>query len=223
MSGIASFLVIPVARHPALRESCCIIMALSNTIVWGIGEEAVYLWTLPMFHCNGWCFLWTLVCLREVTAKAPVPADGTMVGEVVFRGNVVMKGYLKNPKANEEAFANGCTKRFLKSRWGESPCAFVALKLGVDGFDQGRLAEDIMKFSRSKMPAYWVPKSVVFGELPTGKLQKHVLRVRPRRQAHSGDLGAAKVIADEFVAEAGAEDGEGEDQDPIFVNALEYL
>ena len=37
----------------------------------------------------------------------PVPDDGKTVGEIVFRGNAVMKGYLKNPKANAEAFANG--------------------------------------------------------------------------------------------------------------------
>lgn len=49
------------------------LMALSNAIVWGMGEGAVYLWTLPMFHCNGWCFPWTLavlcgtsICLRQV-------------------------------------------------------------------------------------------------------------------------------------------------------------
>jgi fatty-acyl-CoA synthase len=33
--------------------------ALSNIISWGMGRSAVYLWTLPMFHCNGWCFPWT--------------------------------------------------------------------------------------------------------------------------------------------------------------------
>lgn len=342
------------------------LMALSNAIVWRIQEGAVYLWTLPMFHCNGWCFAWTLaalcgtsICLRQVTAKAvysavaklnvthfcaapvvlntivnapkdemilplprevhvmtagaapppsvlfamsqlgfrvthtyglsetygpsticawkpewdslppetqarmnsrqgvrylalegldvvntqtmaPVPADGTTVGEIVFRGNAVMKGYLKNPKANEESFAGGWfhsgdlgvkhpdgyieikdrSKDIIISggenissvevenilyqhpaifevsvvarpdeQWGESPCAFVTLKPGVGTSDQQRLAEDIMKFSRSKMPAYWVPKSVVFGPLPktaTGKIQKHILRAKAK------EMGPAK-------------------------------
>ena len=51
--------------------------ALSNIIDWGMPRHAVYLWTLPMFHCNGWCFTWTMaanagtnVCLRRVEAKA---------------------------------------------------------------------------------------------------------------------------------------------------------
>lgn len=209
------------------------LMSLSNPVIWGMSEGAIYLWTLPMFHCNGWCFTWTLaalcgtsICLRQVTAKAvysaiandgvshfcaapvvlntiinaskedtilplprvihvmtagaapppsvlfamsekgfrvthtyglsetygpstvcawkpewdslppikqarlnarqgvryvglegldvvdpnsmkPVPADGNTMGEIVMRGNLVMKGYLKNSKANEEAFANG--------------------------------------------------------------------------------------------------------------------
>jgi fatty-acyl-CoA synthase len=206
--------------------------ATSNALVWGLPHFAVYLWTLPMFHCNGWCFPWTLaaiagvnVCLRRVEAKAildairahrvthycgapivhstiinapaelragidhqvsamvagaappgamiegmetmgfdlthvygltevygpaavcakqpewadlpapervrkmgrqgvpytlqeavavldpatmrPVPADGETMGEIMFRGNITMKGYLKNPKATEEAFAGG--------------------------------------------------------------------------------------------------------------------
>ena len=47
--------------------------AVSNALQWHMGEKPVYLWTLPMFHCNGWCFPWTLaimagtsVCLRAV-------------------------------------------------------------------------------------------------------------------------------------------------------------
>src|SRR5947207_8019701 len=51
--------------------------ALSNILVWGMPQHPVYLWTLPMFHCNGWCFPWTVtalagthVCLRRVEAGA---------------------------------------------------------------------------------------------------------------------------------------------------------
>ncbi|OAY27674.1 hypothetical protein MANES_15G006200v8 [Manihot esculenta] len=346
------------------------LMSLSNPLNWGMNEGAVYLWTLPMFHCNGWCFTWALaalcgtnICLRQVTASAvysaianngvshfcaapvvlntivnapkeetilplprvvhvmtagaapppsilfamsekgfrvthtyglsetygpstvcawkpewdteppiiqarlnarqgvryiglegldvvdpktmkPVPADGTTMGEIVMRGNVVMKGYLKNPKANEEAFANGWfhsgdlavkhpdsyieikdrSKDIIISggenisslevenilythpavyevsvvarpdqQWGESPCAFVTLKPEVDKTNEGRLIEDIIKFSRSKMPAYWVPKSVVFGPLPktaTGKIQKHLLRAKAKEM---GPLKKSKL------------------------------
>ncbi|MBZ9654630.1 acyl-CoA synthetase [Phyllobacterium lublinensis] len=208
------------------------LMGYGNIIASGMGRYPVYLWTLPMFHCNGWCFPWTLalqfgthVCLRWVRAKQiydaiadhgvthlcgapvvmstlinapeadkrafpqmvtfntaaapppesilagmagagfavthlygltetygpavvnewqnewdeletssrtamkarqgvryvalddlavldpetmrPVPADGETIGEVMFRGNIVMKGYLKNRQASDEAFAGG--------------------------------------------------------------------------------------------------------------------
>lgn len=50
--------------------------ALSNIVTWGMGHHSRYLWTLPMFHCNGWCFPWTIaanagvcVCLRAVRAE----------------------------------------------------------------------------------------------------------------------------------------------------------
>jgi fatty-acyl-CoA synthase len=205
---------------------------VGNILVWGMPQHSVYLWTLPMFHCNGWCFPWTMaanagtsVCLRKVDASLifelirrhrvthycgapivhqtlinapaewregidwrvnalvagaappaaviegmetmgfslthvygltetygpatvcakqpewselpladqvqmngrqgvrytvqegltvmdpetmkPVPRDGETMGEIMFRGNITMKGYLKNPKATEEAFAGG--------------------------------------------------------------------------------------------------------------------
>jgi len=203
--------------------------ALGNILVWSMPTHPVYLWTLPMFHCNGWCFPWTVtalagthVCLRRVEAAAiyqaieqlgvthlcgapvvmnmllnarnrplehevammtagaappaavisgmeglgfriahvygltevyrpavicawhdewdalspeerarlksrqgvrypvleglmvadpdslaPVPSDGMTMGEVFLRGNIVMKGYLKNQAATGEAFAGG--------------------------------------------------------------------------------------------------------------------
>ncbi len=205
---------------------------ISNVLEWDMPKHAVYLWTLPMFHCNGWCFPWTIaaragvnVCLRRVDAQAifdairnhgvthycgapivhgllvnapdamkagvpagvkamvagaappasmiegmekmgfdlthvygltevygpatvcakheawdaldigerarlnarqgvryhlerdvrvldpetmqPVPQDGETMGEIMFKGNIAMKGYLKNPKATAEAFAGG--------------------------------------------------------------------------------------------------------------------
>jgi len=208
------------------------INAVSNILDWDIAKHPVYLWTLPMFHCNGWCFPWTIaaraginVCLRRVDAQhifaaikehkvthycaapivhnllvnapaemkvgvpagvkgliagaAPpasiiegmeklgfdlthvygltetygpaavcvqqdewndldigerarlnarqgvryhmqqaiavlnpetmesVPADGETMGEIMFKGNIAMKGYLKNEKATQEAFAGG--------------------------------------------------------------------------------------------------------------------
>jgi fatty-acyl-CoA synthase len=208
------------------------INAISNILEWDMPKHPVYMWTLPMFHCNGWCFPWTVaaragvnVCLRKVEAKAmvdaitkhgvthycgapivhgllvnapdelkqglprgvkgmvagaappasmiegmerlgfdlthvygltevygpatvcpkheewnamdigerarlnarqgvryhlqrdarvldsetmqPVPWDGETMGEIMFRGNITMKGYLKNPKATQEAFAGG--------------------------------------------------------------------------------------------------------------------
>ena len=55
--------------------------AISNVLDWDMPTHAVYLWTLPMFHCNGWCFPWSMaeragtsVCLRRVEAKAALDA-----------------------------------------------------------------------------------------------------------------------------------------------------
>jgi len=51
------------------------LLAIGNILTWNLPPHPTYLWTLPMFHCNGWCFPWTLaavagtsVCLRKVTA-----------------------------------------------------------------------------------------------------------------------------------------------------------
>ncbi len=325
--------------------------ATSNILEWGMPKHSVYLWTLPMFHCNGWCFPWTMaanagvsVCLRAVrdepifrafreekvthfcgapivlnmlanapdhlkdfnheikvmTAGAPppaavienmesmgvevthvygltetygpsvvcawkgewdsrnaedraalkvrqgvknvalsglmvadpetmqpVPADGETMGEIFMQGNVVMKGYLKNPDATDESFKGGWfasgdlgvvgpdgyislkdrSKDIIISggenissvevegvlykhpavmeaavvarpneKWGETPCAFVELKPGVEASEA-----ELIAFCRDNLAHFKAPKTVVFGMLPktsTGKIQKFVLRTR---------------------------------------------
>ena len=58
------------------------LMCYANVLAAGMGRHPVYLWTLPMFHCNGWAFPWTLsavagthVCLGAVRAKPIYDAD----------------------------------------------------------------------------------------------------------------------------------------------------
>jgi fatty-acyl-CoA synthase len=156
---------------------------------------------------------------------AQVPKDGETMGEVFMRGNIVMKGYLKNPSATEAAFAGGWfhtgdlgvwhadgyialkdrSKDIIISggenistievesvlyrhpavmeaavvarpdeKWGETPCAFVTLKVGRDA-----TAAEIIAFCREHLARFKVPRTVVFGPLPktsTGKIQKFVLR-----------------------------------------------
>ena len=160
----------------------------------------------------------------------PVPRDAGSMGEVMVRANTVMKGYLKNQGATDEAFRGGWlhtgdlatwhpdgyieikdrSKDIIISggenissleveevlyrhpqvmeaavvakadpKWGETPCAFVTLKPGVESADP----KAIIDFCRANMAAYKIPKSVVFGPLPktsTGKIQKFLLRERTK-------------------------------------------
>jgi fatty-acyl-CoA synthase len=170
--------------------------------------------------------------VADPESRAPVPADGAAIGEVLMRGNIVMKGYLKNPEATEAAFAGGWFHTGdlgvrhpdgyieLKDRskdiiisggenistievedvlyrhpgvieaavvarpdaiWGETPCAFVALKPGV-----AVTADDIIAFSRARLAHFKAPRAVIFGPLPktsTGKIQKYLLRERAKSSA----------------------------------------
>jgi fatty-acyl-CoA synthase len=156
-----------------------------------------------------------------------VPWDGCTLGEVMFRGNMTMKGYLKDPKTTAEAFAGGWFHSgdlaviqpdgYIKVKdrqkdiiisggenisslevedvlyshsavfaaavvaqpdpvWGESPCAFIELKPGVEASDA-----ELIEHCRANLAHYKAPKTVVFGPLPktsTGKIQKYILRQR---------------------------------------------
>jgi fatty-acyl-CoA synthase len=167
--------------------------------------------------------------VADPETMTPVPSDGKTLGEVFFRGNVVMKGYLKNPEATEEAFRGGWfhsgdlgvmhedgylelkdrSKDIIISggenistievenaiyghpavleaavvarpdeKWGETPCAFVALRPGKTASEQ-----EIIDFCRDRMAHFKTPKTVVFSDLPktsTGKVQKFKLREMAR-------------------------------------------
>jgi len=155
----------------------------------------------------------------------PVPWDGQTMGEIMFRGNITMKGYLKNPATTAASFAGGWyhtgdlavvhpdgyvkiqdrSKDIIISggenissleveetlyrhpavqyaavvaqpdeKWGETPCAVIELKPGMEA-----TAEEIIAFCRERMAHFKAPRRVVFRELPktsTGKVQKHLLR-----------------------------------------------
>jgi len=161
---------------------------------------------------------------------APVPSDGETVGEIMLRGNTVMKGYLDDAGATADAFRGGWfhsgdlavmhpdgyiqitdrAKDIIISggenissievesalysheavleaavvarpdeRWGESPCAFVALKPDAQGVSEAALIDHC----RERLAHFKAPRTVVFGDLPktaTGKIKKFELRERAR-------------------------------------------
>ena len=81
------------------------INAISNVLEWDMPKHAVYLWTLPMFHCNGWCFPWTVaaragvnVCLRRVDAQAIFDAIRNH-GVTHYCGAPIVQGLLVNAPA----------------------------------------------------------------------------------------------------------------------------
>jgi fatty-acyl-CoA synthase len=161
----------------------------------------------------------------------PVPADAATLGEIVVRGNTVMKGYLKDRAATEAAFREGWfhtgdlavlhpdnyievkdrAKDIIISGgenissleveevlcrhpavleaavvakpdpyWGETPCAFIAVKPEVTAPTDAELAD----WCRAHLAGFKRPRSFVFGDLPktaTGKVQKTALRERAAR------------------------------------------
>ena len=80
------------------------LLATGNIVTCAMGKHPVYLWTLPMFHCNGWCFPWSLsvvagthVCLRAVRAKAMYHAIATHKVTHLCGAPIVMATLLNSP------------------------------------------------------------------------------------------------------------------------------
>jgi fatty-acyl-CoA synthase len=112
--------------------------AVSNILNWGMPHHAVYLWTLPMFHCNGWCFPWTVaeragvnVCLRRIEAKAAWDAIRTH-GVTHMCGAPVVYSMLINAPAELRA---GVRQRIAGQVAGAAPPAAIiegAEKIGIE-------------------------------------------------------------------------------------------
>ena len=87
------------------------LLATSNVLTGSMGRHPVYLWTLPMFHCNGWCFPWTIsllagthVCLRQVRAKAMYDALADHGVSHMCGAPIVMSTLLNAPEAERRSF-----------------------------------------------------------------------------------------------------------------------
>jgi fatty-acyl-CoA synthase len=118
------------------------INAISNILEWDMPKHAVYLWTLPMFHCNGWCFPWTVaaragvnVCLRRVEARAMVDAIRTH-GVTHYCGAPIVHGMLVNApdalKAQLQGLPQGGVKAMVA---GAAPPASMIEGMETLGFD----------------------------------------------------------------------------------------
>mgnify|MGYP000983730206 FL=1 len=112
--------------------------AVSNALSWNLPQHAVYLWTLPMFHCNGWCFPWTLaaiagtsVCLRHVRVEPILDAIRT---EKVshFCGAPIVLNMINNAPA---ALKDGIEHKVRVMTAGAAPPAPVIEAMERMGFD----------------------------------------------------------------------------------------
>ncbi len=89
------------------------LLAIGNVLTGGMRKGCVYLWTLPMFHCNGWCFPWTLsvvagthVCLRQVRARAIYEAIASHKVTHLCGAPIVMATLLNAPAGEKKPLAH---------------------------------------------------------------------------------------------------------------------
>jgi fatty-acyl-CoA synthase len=112
--------------------------ALSNILEWDMPKHAVYLWTLPLFHCNGWCFPWTVaaragvnVCLRKFDAKAVF--DLIRSERVThYCGAPIVQSALANAP---QQWREGIDHRVATMVAGAAPAPAVIAKMKEIGFD----------------------------------------------------------------------------------------
>ena len=112
--------------------------ALSNILEWDMPKHAVYLWTLPMFHCNGWCFPWTLaaragvnVCLRKFDAQAVLALIATERVTHYCGAPIVQSALASTPPE----WRSGITQRVSTMVAGAPPSPAVIEAMAAMGFD----------------------------------------------------------------------------------------
>ena len=142
--------------------------AISNILEWDMPKFARYLWTLPMFHCNGWCFPWTVaaragvnVCLRKVEAQAMIDAIKTH-GVTHYCGAPIVHGMLVNaPDAMKQGLPAGVKAMVA----GAAPPASMIEGMERMGFD----LTHVYGLTEVYGPATVCPKHEAWDELDIGE------------------------------------------------------
>lgn len=138
--------------------------ALGNIVTWAMPHHPVYLWTLPMFHCNGWCFPWTItamagthVCLRRVEAKAVFDAIADQ-GVTHLCGAPIVLGLIINATEAERRPLPGPVE--IMTAAAPPPASVLAgiERQGFSGYsrvwiDRGLWAGDGVRLARGVGPA----------------------------------------------------------------------
>ncbi|WMV14466.1 hypothetical protein MTR67_007851 [Solanum verrucosum] len=152
------------------------IITVDSLIDWSVPSQPVYLWTLPMFHSNGWSYTWGMAVVvmhpdgyleikdrsKDIIISGGENVSSVEVESVLYSNNFVNEAAVV---ARPDEF------------WGETPCAFVSLKMELKLKPKEK---EIIDFCRERLPHYMIPRTVIFmDELPktaTGKIQKFSLR-----------------------------------------------
>src|SRR5512132_305917 len=157
--------------------------AISNILTWNMSQHPVYLWTLPMFHCNGWCFPWTVaaragvnVCLRKVEAKAMV--DAIREHDVThYCGAPIVHGMLVNAPAE---LKQGLPRGVKAMVAGAAPPASLIEGMETLGFD----LTHVYGLTEVYGPATVCPKHDEWNEMDIGERPRLIARHGGRYHLH---------------------------------------
>jgi fatty-acyl-CoA synthase len=112
--------------------------AIGNALTWAMPHHPIYLWTLPMFHCNGWCFPWTItamagthVCLRQISAKSIYDAIADSGVTHLCGAPIIMGTLIHAPEDSRRPIPRGVKVMTA----GAAPPAAILEKMQLLGFE----------------------------------------------------------------------------------------